>query len=91
MAVGRIMSLLQESLFVATKTGAMAPQDTRRVIIDTTVQPKSVIFPAGAKLLQRARKTLVALAKKVGFDLRRSHVRVSKFSLIRYLQYARAI
>ena len=34
----RIMSLLQESLSVAVKTGAMRPEDTRRVIVDTTVQ-----------------------------------------------------
>jgi hypothetical protein len=40
----RIAVLLQESLAVAVKTGAMAPQDTRRVIIDTTVQPKNVMF-----------------------------------------------
>ena len=36
----RIISLLQESLSVAVKTGAMRPEDTRRVIVDTTVQPK---------------------------------------------------
>ena len=45
----RIAVLLQESLAVAVKTGAMAPQDTRRVIIDTTVQPKNVMFPTDAK------------------------------------------
>ena len=36
----RIEVLLQESLSVAVRTGAMKPQDTRRVIVDTTVQPK---------------------------------------------------
>ena len=41
----RIMVLLQESLSIAVKTGAMKPQDTRRVIVDTTVQLKNVMFP----------------------------------------------
>lgn len=36
----RIGALLQESLAVAVKTGAMTPADTRRVIVDTTVQPR---------------------------------------------------
>jgi len=41
----RIAVLLQESLSVAVKTGAMAPADTRKVIVDTTVQPKNVMVP----------------------------------------------
>ncbi|MDX0622923.1 IS5/IS1182 family transposase, partial [Sinorhizobium medicae] len=60
----RLTALLQESLAVAVKTGAMQPQDTRRVIVDTTVQPKNVMFPTDAKLLHRARERLVRLAKK---------------------------
>jgi IS5 family transposase len=86
----RIMSLLQESLSVAVKTGAMRPEDTRRVIVDTTVQPKNIMFPTDAKLLNRARERLVALAKKTGLDLRQSYVRVGKFALIRHQRYAHA-
>jgi IS5 family transposase len=48
----RVAALLQESLSVAVRTGAMAPRDTRRVIVDTTVQPKNVMFPTDAKLLR---------------------------------------
>jgi len=40
----KIMALLQESLSVAVKTGAMKPSDTRRVIVDTTVEPKNVMW-----------------------------------------------
>ena len=54
MGEDRVAALLQESLSVAIRTGAMAPQDTRRVIVDTTVQPKNVMFPTDAKLLHRA-------------------------------------
>lgn len=84
----RIMSLLQEGLSVAVKNGAMRPEDTRRVIVDTTVQPKNVMFPTDAKLLNRSRERLVALAKKTGLDLRQSYTRVGMFALIRHQRYA---
>jgi transposase, IS5 family len=86
----RIASLLQESLAVAVKTGAMKPADTKRVILDTTVQPKNVMFPTDAKLLNRARENLVRLARKVGIDLRQSYRRVGKLALIRHQRYAHA-
>ena len=86
----RTAALLQESLSVAVRTGAMKPQDTRRVIVDTTVQPKTVMFPTDAKLLNRARERLVALAKKTGIDLRQSYRRVGKFALIKHQRYAHA-
>jgi transposase, IS5 family len=86
----RIASLLQESLAVAVKTGAMKPADIKRVILDTTVQPKNVMFPTDAKLLNRARESLVRLARKVGIDLRQSYRRVGKLALIRHQRYAHA-
>jgi IS5 family transposase len=86
----RIAALLQESLSVAVKTGAMKPQDTRRVIVDTTVQPKNVMFPTDAKLIDRARDKLVKLARQVGLDLRQSYVRVGKLALIKHQRYAHA-
>lgn len=86
----RVKMLLQESLLVAVKTEAMKPQDTRRVIVDTTVQPKNVMFPTDAKLIHRARERLVRLSKQVGLDLRQSYVRVGKKALIRHQRYAHA-
>jgi IS5 family transposase len=86
----RVAALLQESLSVAVRTGAMRPEDTRRVIVDTTVQPKNVMFPTDAKLLHRAREKLVSLAKKVGLDLRQSYTRVGKLALIKHQRYAHA-
>src|SRR5205823_4704506 len=86
----KIIALLQESLSVAVKTGAMKPSDTRRVIVDTTVEPKNVTFPTDAKLLNRAREKLVKLAKKLGVDLRQSYVRVGKLALISHQRYAHA-
>jgi hypothetical protein len=40
--------------------------DLARVVVDTTVQPKAVMFPTDAKLVNRARERLVRLAKKLG-------------------------
>src|SRR6266404_4833083 len=64
----KLQALLQESLAVATRTEAMKPSDLARVVIDTTVQPKAVMFPTDAKLLNRARERLVRplfLARRV--------------------------
>ena len=86
----KIRSLLQESLAVAAKTGAIKPSELSEVIIDTTVQPKNVMFPTDARLLNRARETLVRLSKKHGVPLRQSYARVGKFALIAHQRYAHA-
>jgi transposase, IS5 family len=86
----RLQALLQESLSVATKTGAIKPSELSRVIVDTTVQPKNVMFPTDARLLNRAREKLVRLAKLRGVVLRQSYARVGKFALIQQQRYAHA-
>src|SRR5437870_13272518 len=86
----KLQALLQESLAVATRTDAMKPSDLARVVIDTTVQPKAVMFPTDAKLLNRARKRLARLAKKIGVSLRQSYARVGKLALIKHQRYAHA-
>jgi IS5 family transposase len=62
MGEAKLTALIQESLSVATRTEAMKPKDLERVVVDTTVQPKAVMFPTDAKLLNRARERLVRLA-----------------------------
>src|ERR1700731_4004952 len=58
MGDAKLTALIQESLSVATRTEAMKPRDLARVVVDTTVQPKAVMFPTDAKLLNRARRNL---------------------------------
>ncbi len=58
------MALIQESLAVAHKTGALAPRDLERVVVDTTVQPKAIAHPTDARLCHRALAKLVELAKR---------------------------
>jgi IS5 family transposase len=86
----KLQALLQESLSVATKTEAIKPADLNRVIVDTTVQPKNVMFPTDARLLNRAREILVRLAKRCRIKLRQSYARVGKFALIKHQRYAHA-
>jgi transposase, IS5 family len=73
MGAERLSALLQESLSVATRTGAAKPADFTQVIIDTTVQEKAITFPTDAKLMHRARERLVRLAKQHGIRLRRPY------------------
>jgi IS5 family transposase len=90
MGEDRLVALIQESLNVATKTGAAKPSDFSKVIVDTTVQPKAIAHPTDAKLMHRAREKLVRLAKKHGLALRQSYQRVGKYALIAYQRYAHA-
>src|SRR6201998_2840919 len=90
MGEAKLTALMQESLAVATRTEAMKPKDLARVVVDTTVQPKAVMFPTDAKLLNRARERLVRLAAHVGVSLRQSYRRVGKLALIKHQRYAHA-
>jgi hypothetical protein len=54
------------------------------------VQPKNVMFPTDARLLNRARESLVRLAQKHGVKLRQSYARVGKFALIQHQRHAHA-
>jgi len=86
----RLTALLQESLSVATRTGAARPSDFAKLSVDTTVMPKNVMFPTDAKLLHRARERLVRLAQANGVALRQTYVRVGKYALIKHQRYAHA-
>jgi transposase, IS5 family len=86
----RLQALLQESLSVAVRTEALKPSELSRIIVDTTVQPKNVMFPTDAKLLNRAREMLVRQARKHGIALRQSYARVGKIALIMQQRYAHA-
>ena len=90
MGEAKLTALIQESLSVWTRTEAMKPKDLARVVVDTTVQPKAVMFPTDAKLLNRARERLVRLAAHVGVELRQSYARVGKLALIKHQRYAHA-
>jgi IS5 family transposase len=86
----QIAALIQESLAVAHKTGAIETKDLQRVVVDTTVQPKAIAHPTDARLTHRALIKLVTLARDEGVELRQSYLRVAKRAAIMVGRYAHA-
>jgi len=86
----QLAALIQESLAVAHKTGALATKDLERVAVDTTVQPKAIAHPSDARLMHKALERLVALAKRNGVPLRQSYVRLAKRASIMVGRYTHA-
>jgi transposase, IS5 family len=86
----KLAALLQESLAVAHKTGALGTKDLERVAVDTTVQPKVVAHPTDARLTHRALEKLVKLAKRHGVELRQSYLRLAKRAAIMVGRYSHA-
>jgi IS5 family transposase len=86
----QLIALIQESLSVAHKTGALATRDLERVVVDTTVQPKAVAHPTDARLCHRALEKLVDLAEHNGVRLRQSYRRVAKRAAIMVGRYSHA-
>jgi len=86
----QIVALLQESLSVAHRTGAIETKDLERVVVDTTVQEKAIAHPSDARLMHRAIEKLVDLAKREGVELRQSYLRVAKRAAIMVGRYTHA-
>jgi hypothetical protein len=86
----RLVALIQESLSVAHKTGALASRDLERVVVDTTVQPKAIAHPTDARLCHRALEKLVDLACRHHVPLRQSYRRVAKRAAIMVGRYTHA-
>ena len=86
----QLAALIQESLSVAHRTGALANKDLERVAVDTTVQPKNVAFPTDGRLMHKAIIMLARLAKKHDVPLRQSYLRVAKRAALMAGRYAHA-
>jgi transposase, IS5 family len=86
----QLVALLQESLSVAHKTGALAARDLERVAVDTTVQPKAIAHPTDARLMHKALVKLAALAKRESVPLRQSYLRLAKRAAIMVGRYTHA-
>lgn len=82
--------ILAETIVTAVKTEAVAPQDLKRVIADTTVMEKNISFPTDSRLLNRARAQLVKLAAECGLKLRQSYARLGRFAALNAGRYAHA-
>jgi len=74
--------LLQESLRVARRSGALCEPDMQAVTVDATVQEKAIRLPTDASPLHTALVRPGVLARRSGVKLRQSHVRVGRRALI---------
>ena len=73
--------LLQETIRLGLKTGAVKASEINRINVDTTVQEKAIKFPTDTQLCHKAREELVKTARHHGVALRQSYVRKSKHAL----------
>ena len=62
----------------------------RRVAIDTTVMEKNIADPTNARLYERARDQLAALAQEAGVDLRQTYARLAPRLALQVGRYAHA-
>ena len=65
-------------------------QDLLKVNVDTTVQSKAIAFPTDSRLYSKMTGKLVKAARDACVVLRQSYVRVTKYSLIKQVRYAKA-
>ena len=82
--------ILQESLAVAHKSGALKAVDVTRIAVDTTVQNKAVDSPSESKLLLDAILDLGRSAKKSGLKLKQNYRFVAKALFRKASGYAHA-
>jgi IS5 family transposase len=82
--------LLIESLRIAHKEQAIKTCHLKKVVVDTTVQPKAVHFPTDIRTMYRAMVDLNKLCKQHGLKLRQGYLRVGKRALVMYGRYSHA-
>ncbi len=64
--------LLSATIHTAVDVGAIKKSEFQRVIVDTTVQDKAIAHPVDSRLLEIARRKVVAAAKRCGIVLKQT-------------------
>jgi transposase, IS5 family len=67
--------LLTKSIEAGRAAGAVKESSLSEVVVDTTVMEKAIAHPTDARLYEKARRSLVALAGKAGIKLRQAYNR----------------
>ena len=67
--------LLTKTIQAGRSAGVVDDDRLSRVSVDTTVMEKTIAHPTDARLYEKARVKLVALAKDLGIDLRQTYAR----------------
>ncbi|MDT8329276.1 MAG: IS5 family transposase [Roseovarius sp.] len=68
--------LLTKTIEAGRASGAVDDKSLERVSVDTTVMEKNIAYPTDARLYERARSKLVALAREAGVELRQTYARL---------------
>ncbi|MCV2890129.1 IS5 family transposase [Ruegeria aquimaris] len=82
--------LLTQTIRAGQKSGAIDEDSVKRVAVDTTVMEKAIAHPTDARLYERARDQLVALARGAGVELRQSYARLAPRLALQVGRYAHA-
>ena len=70
-----VEELLAQSINVAVELKLIQPSELSRVIVDSTVQHKSIAHPTDSRLLETARTKLVEVAKDAGIGLKQTYAK----------------
>jgi len=82
--------LLTQTIRAGQESGIINEDSARRVAVDTTVMQKNIAHPTDARLYERAREQLVALAQEAGVELRQSYARLAPRLALQVGRYAHA-
>jgi len=82
--------LLTQTIRAGQKSGTINEDSAKRVAVDTTVMEKNIAYPTDARLYERARDQLAALAQEAGVELRQSYARLAPRLALQVGRYAHA-
>ena len=82
--------LLTKTIEAGCKSGAVDTESLTRIAVDTTVMEKNIAHPTDARLYEKARRQLVALAVEGGIDLRQNYNRLAPPLATQVGRYAHA-
>lgn len=81
--------LLAETIRAGLRAKLIRPRELECVNVDTTTHERDIRYPTDARLYDRMRERLAALARREGVELRQSYARVGPRALRRQSGYAR--
>jgi transposase, IS5 family len=82
--------LLTKTIEAGQASGAVEEKSLEQVAVDTTVMEKAIAHPTDARLYERARLKLVALAREADVPLRQSYARLAPRLAAQAGRYAHA-
>jgi IS5 family transposase len=82
--------LLTKTIEAGCTSGVVKDESLSQVSIDTTVMEKTIAYPTDARLYEKARAKIVALAQETGITLRQTYARKAPLLAAQVGRYAHA-